>query len=160
MARVRGDMKVDSLNEEVGQASFVDVPGEGIIDRSALKEEGIEIVSDKGIDKYARDLAFMEEMIEVEMHESTDMNASPIEDVYCNGVVQRFIRGVPIAVKRKFVQILADSKATAIRVDVGIQGDQVVNRVNKNTAVRYPFRVIRDDNPMGAAWLRQVLRQA
>ena len=160
MARGIPNSKTDSNDLYTAQNSHIDMPTEGIIDRSALREDGIEVVPADGLSDYARELAFMEELVEVEVHESTDPNAELIVDLYCNGTPQRFIRGQAQTVKRKFVQILAQTRPTAVTSSVRKEGDQVFNRVNKHTAMRYPFRVVRDDNPRGRDWLRQVLQAA
>lgn len=157
----RGIPKNTDTNDlAIGQKTHIDMPGTGIIDRSALHEEGIEVVTDAGIADYAKELAFMEELVEVEVHESTDPNAEPVVDLYCNGIPQRFLRGVPIAVKRKYVQILADARQTSMTTVVKVDGENVINRINKHSALRYPFRVVRDDNPRGRDWLRAALQAA
>jgi hypothetical protein len=94
------------------------------------------------------------------VHESTDQNAQVLVDVYCNGVAQRFIRGQRQVVKRKFVNILADARQTAMKTTTQVNGDDVVNRIDKHTALRFPFSVMRDDNPKGRDWLRQRLQAA
>ena len=113
MARGIPGSKTDSNDLDTAQKSHIDMSTDGIIDRSALREDGIEVAPAAGLSDYARELAFMEEMVEVEVHESTDQNAEPIIDLYCNGMPQRLIRGVPHAVKRKFVQILANARHRA-----------------------------------------------
>lgn len=152
--------KTDTNDLEVGQKTHIDIPGEGIIDRSALREEGIEIVPAAAVDSYAAELAFMEEPVEVEVHESSDPNAEPIVDLYCNGIPQRIVRGQPITVKRKYVQILAGARQISMSTDTRVDGENVVNRVSKRTALRYPFTVVRDDNRRGHDWLRKQLQAA
>lgn len=152
--------KIDTNELDVGQKTHIDMPATGIIDRSAMHEDGIEVVAAAGLSDYAKDLVFMEELVEVEVHESTDPNAEPVVDLYCNGIPQRFARGVPIAVKRKYVQILASARQTSMTTTVKVDGDNVVNRINKHSAARYPFRVLRDDNPRGRDWLRSALQAA
>lgn len=160
MTRGIPNKKLDTEDLDIGQKTHIDMPGMGIIDRSALHEEGIEIVTAAGLSDYAKDLAFMEELVEVEVHESTDPNAEPVVDLYCNGIPQRFLRGVPIAVKRKYVQILTAARQTSMTTTVKVDGDNVINRINKHSALRYPFRVVRDDNPKGSDWLRSTLQAA
>lgn len=152
--------RIDTTDLDVGQATHIDIPGEGLLDRSQLREEGVEIVPGIGMDDYAKELAFMEELVDVEVHESTDPNASPIEDVYCNGVVQRFVRGQVQTVKRKYVQVLAGARQVAMRTETKVDGEGVVNRLHKHSALRYPFSVMRDDNPRGRAWLKRALQAA
>jgi hypothetical protein len=150
----------DTTDMDVGQNTHIDMPAEGVIDRSEMHEEGIEIVQNVKLDDYAAELAFMEEKIEIEVHESTDQNAHALVDVYCNGVAQRFIRGQRQVVKRKFVNILVDARQTAMKTTTQVNGDDVVNRIDKHTALRFPFSVMRDDNPKGRDWLRQRLQAA
>lgn len=150
--------RIDTTDLDVGQHTHIDIPGTGVLDRTALNEEGIEVVDGMGFDDYARELAFMEEKVDVEMHESTDPNASPIEDVYCQGVVQRFLRGHTQTVKRKYVQILANARPVSMRTEIKKEDDDVINRVHKTSALRYPFSVMRDDNPRGREWLKKALR--
>ncbi len=152
--------KLDTNEMQVGQNTHIDMPTEGVIDRSAMREEGVEIVTGVQLDDYAAELAFMEELIEVEVHESTDPNALPIVDVYCQGVPQRFLRGQRQTVKRKFVQILADARQTSMRTATKVEGDGVVNRIDKHSALRYPFSVTLDNNRKGRDWLRQALMTA
>lgn len=88
---------------------------------------------------------------------SPPTNAQPVVDVYCNGVPQRFVRGMEQVVKRKFVQILINARTTSVRTRTGVEGGNVVNQLTRHTAVRYPFSVIEDRNPRGGAWLRESL---
>jgi hypothetical protein len=50
--------------------------------------------------EYAAALAFNEELIDVVVHESTEVNATPLVETYVNGVPQRFVRGQTQRVKR------------------------------------------------------------
>lgn len=160
MPRGIPNSKTDTTNMDVGQKTHIDMPAEGVIDRSAMREEGIEVVPAMAIDDYAAELAFMEEPVEVEVHESNDPNAEPIVDLYCNGIPQRIVRGQPITIKRKYVQILAGARQVSISTDTRVQGEDVINRVSKRSALRYPFSVVRDDNRKGRDWLRTVLQAA
>lgn len=151
---------IESEEQVVGQATHIDMPTEGDVKRVELVEEGIQVVDESSLGDYAKELAFMEEPVTVMIHESTDQNAEPIVDLYCNGVPQRFIRGVPVTVKRKYVQILCDARQTSIQTMTGVQGNQVINRINKHTATRYPFSVVEDQNRRGPEWLRAQLAKA
>lgn len=160
MPRGIPNSKLDTTNMDVGQKTHIDMPAEGLIDRSAMQEEGVEVVPALAMDGYAADLAFMEELVEVEVHESNDPNAEPIVDLYCNGIPQRIVRGQPIAVKRKYVQILANARQVSMTTETRVQGEDVINRISKRSALRYPFSVVRDDNRKGRDWLRSVLQAA
>lgn len=144
---------------EVSQTSHIDMPTTGEIE-SLLKPEEVQVVSAAGLDDYAAELAFMEEKIDVIVHESTDKNAEQVVDVYCNGTPQRFIRGQVQSVKRKYVQILADARQTSLQTRTVTQGEDVYNRIDRHTALRYPFSVANDPNPKGAQWLKRALQAA
>jgi hypothetical protein len=106
---------------------------------------------------YAAELAFMEEEVEVRVEESTDPNAEPVVSVFNNGIAQYFVRGQTQRVKRKFVEVLARAKQTSVStVEDRNTGNVAIKR---NTSIRYPFSMTRDDNPKGYAWLRGILSE-
>lgn len=135
--------------------SVIEMPVEGSVTREDFLDSNIK---DVRRDKKTLDsMAFMEEPVKIMVHESTDENAQPVVDVYCNGTPQRFVRGMEQVVKRKFVQILINARTTTVRTRTGVEGGNVVNQLTRHTAVRYPFSVIEDRNPRGGAWLREAL---
>jgi hypothetical protein len=158
--------KVDSTEETIGQDVAVDVSTTQDVKKVKRTDQNLEseivTVKGDGLDNsYAAKLAFLEEPVEVMVHESTDQNAEPIVHVACNGVNQFFPRGEVVTVKRKFLGVLASSKITSVTVkDVRSQDGDVINRINKHTALRFPFSVVRDSNPLGAAWLKSILNAA
>ena len=135
--------------------SVIEMPVDGSVTREDFLDSN---VKDVRRDKKTLDaVVFMEEPVKIMVHESTDENAQPVVDVYCNGIPQRFVRGMEQVVKRKFVQILINARTTTVRTRTGVEGGNVVNQITRHTAVRYPFSVIEDRNPRGAAWLREAL---
>lgn len=149
--------EVNAAEQQVGQDSDLLMPSTGSIIR---EEEHIELVTQPIQDNYAAELAFMEEKVEVMVHDSTDENAENPIQVSCNGVNQFFFRNQPQIVKRKFVEILARAKTTSISTkEVRDMNGDLTTRIGKTSALRYPFSVIRDENPRGATWLRSVLAQ-
>jgi hypothetical protein len=106
-------------------------------------------------------MAFMEEMVEIYIQPTSDKQAAPIFDVGCNGQREFFRRGETKAVKRKFVNILAGSKITTFTQQRRQNKEGIFEDVQiPTTSLAYPFSVTRDDNPLGAHWLRSVLAQA
>lgn len=148
---------IETEEQSIAQSRPLDVPVEGSLDGLVRVDQEIVIADSPQLDDYAAQLAFMEEYVDVVVHESTDPNAEPIVDVYCNGTPQRFIRGVNQKVKRKFVEILANARQTSIKTNVRNEGDNVYNRIDKHTALRYPF-AMQDPNPKGQAWLKALLQ--
>jgi len=137
------------------------LPAKGKLSRKKIQSDlvqEVEPVSADRLSEKAAKLAFLEEKVEVMVHESADPNAEPIVETWVNGVAQRFIRGQTQTVRRKYVEVLARAKNTGIKTNevMDHNGDRTTAIV-KHTALKYPFSVIRDENPRGAAWLKQVM---
>ena len=123
-----------------------------------MKEEVIEVAGGSDLDSQVAQAAFMEEFLDVMIHESTDPNAESVIPVGVNGRMVWLLRGQPLQLRRKYVEVLARSKTTAYKTVKGrsYDGSDKVDLVG-HTALTYPFSVISDKNPQGAAWLRSVL---
>lgn len=150
--------EVNAAEQELNPDESLIIPATGPV----IRDDNSIVAAEGPIgDDYAKELAFLEEKVEVMVHESTDPNAENPVQVACNGINQFFVRGQTQVVKRKFVEILARSKTTSIatRDARDLSGD-LTTRIEKATALRYPFSVIRDENPKGAVWLKSVLAQA
>jgi len=118
------------------------------------------VVDGPSINEYAKALAFMEEPVTVLVHEAATDNETPLVDVYVNGVAQYFIRGEPVTCKRKYVEGLCRAKPTHISTSVEERNSEnPSNKVSRRSSLRYPFSVIEDKNPNGAAWLRKTLAE-
>ena len=100
------------------------------------------------------------EPVTVMVMESTDDNADQIVSVWVNGRVQNFIRGNPQTVRRCYVERLARAKKTVYSQTLDErQGESAFNAMRARYGLRYPFSVIEDKNPNGAAWLRGILAE-
>ena len=155
---------VDSTDEQGPVEEKLVLPASGRLKRDKLASEPvqeIEVAPAYGSMEKAAKLAFMEEKIDVMVHETTDPNAEQIVETWANGVSQRFIRGQVQTVKRKFVNILACAKNTGITTKDArdYNGDQTTV-IGRHTALKYPFSIVRDDNPRGAQWLKSTLAQS
>lgn len=132
--------------------------GSGPVDRTDLILDGVDgpIANDQ-----LDELAFMEEKIEVMVHESTDPNADNPVQVFCNGIQQLFFRGSSQVVRRKYVEVLARAKQTAVQTrEVRAPDGELTTQITKTSSLRYPFSIIHDANPKGADWIRRVMREA
>lgn len=76
-------------------------------------------------------LRFMEEPIEIMVHDTNDPNADPLPHVTVNGVNQYFFRGERQTVKRKYVQLLVRPKTTSF-------GNEEYTDARGNKAYRWP----------------------
>lgn len=146
------EQKVGQDNPRVMKSSG---PAKASIEPARIERVGRVVSKDK-----LEALAFNEEILTVLVHESTNPLDDPIPEVWNDGKVQRFIRGREQDVKRKYVEVLARAKKTAYsqsKVKDGNGDDAIVN--NPMTALKYPFSVLRDPNPRGASWLKNVLAE-
>lgn len=149
--------EISTTDMQVGQESQIVLPTGNLI---RPDEPTIEIPDGPTIDEYAKQLAFNEELVTVMVHETAEENAAPLVDVYVNGVAQFFPRGEPVTCKRKYVEGLVRAKPTAISTDVRERNSEnPQNVINRRSALRYPFSIVEDKNPNGAAWLRKVLAE-
>lgn len=157
--------KETDASEFVAQEKPVDFPTDAEVPtkpRRARTARADDSVLDDPVPEGRLDgVRFMNEMVTVLLHDSTDPNAEPIPSVSVNGVNQFFIRNRPQTVKRKFVAALARAKPTAFSQHIHVEQatGNVVQRMNPRTALKYPFSVINDPNPRGAAWLQSILGQ-
>jgi hypothetical protein len=132
--------------------------------------QGMEIIDDEPVietvaesrdfSKLAADEAFMNELVTVMVHSTTDENQPNHVVVNCNGMNQPLIRGVPTTVKRKYVEILARMKETKYtQVTRNPSAPDQIDMVARH-GLSYPFDLVEDNNPRGRAWLQNVLAEA
>lgn len=132
--------------------------------------QGMEIIDDEPVietvaesrdfSKLAADEAFMNELVTVMVHSTTDENQPNHVVVNCNGMNQPLIRGVPTTVKRKYVEILARMKETKYtQVTRNASAPEQIDMIARH-GLSFPFDLVEDKNPRGRAWLQNVLTEA
>ncbi len=109
--------------------------------------------------KLAATEAFMNEVVTVMVHSTTDENQAPHVIVNCNGTNQPIIRGVPTKVRRKYVEILARMKETKYTQHTPNPAAPDVSELRARHGLAYPFDLVDDPNPRGRAWLQHVLAE-
>ena len=110
--------------------------------------------------EYLDDLAFMEEEMTVMVQETSDENAENPVTIGCNGTFKQFFRGQPIVAKRKFVDgLIVKSGRVSTPEYINGAGERA-RSIRQQSAHRFPFMVIKDNSPKGAAWLSQRLSEA
>lgn len=136
---------------------------------SKNKMTGIEINDDvpvietvaetKDFRELAAEESFMNEIVTVLVHATTDENQPPQVIVNCNGMNQPIMRGYPTEIKRKYVEILARMKETKYSqfTPNPSEPDRIV--MSARHGLSYPFDVVEDKNPRGRAWLNNVLAE-
>jgi hypothetical protein len=132
--------------------------------------QGMEIIDDEPVietvaesrdfSKLASDEAFMNELVTVMVHSTTDENQPNHVVVNCNGMNQPLIRGVPTTVKRKYVEILARMKETKYtQITRNASAPEQIDMIARH-GLSFPFDLVEDKNPRGRAWLQNVLAEA
>lgn len=140
-----------------GNFDTVYVPEPPEIDVVSGASEGVK--GKGGLSAHAQELIFNEEFVEVMLHESTDENAENPVFTSCNGVPQYFFRGQPQRVRRKYVAILASCKEHSVSTPEYTAGDgSRAMGIKRTSSLKYPFSIISDPNPRGAAWLKSLLQ--
>lgn len=103
---------------------------------------------------------FMEELVVVQVAKSHDINSPPYVHLNVNGTNQIIPRGNrPVAIKRKYLEVLARMQETRYTQEM-IDGSEKRIVTTESVSLVYPFNVVMDKNPRGAAWLQGVLNEA
>ena len=132
------------------------VQGMEIIDDAPIVET---VAESRDFRQLAADEAFMNELVEVMVHATTDENQAPSVIVNCNGTNQVIIRGVPTMVRRKYLEILARMKETKYsQVTRNPAAPDQIDMIARH-GLAYPFELMNDNNPRGRAWLQNVLAE-
>jgi hypothetical protein len=128
-----------------------------VLDDGTLAPGGVavEAVTEAISKNYIANLAFMEELVVVEVHGTTDKNAENPIRVGVNGVEQLFFRGQRTRCRRKFVDglIVKQTDITTPKVKNGAGEDAY--GIRPQTAHKFPFAIFEDPSPYGKVWLAQ-----
>jgi hypothetical protein len=121
----------------------------------------IQVVSETDLGKLAADESFMNEIVTIVVHPTTDPNAAPYCVLNVNGERAVVFRNAPAKLKRKFVEVLARLKETRWLQSVpeGYVGQVDMGSLRGHTGLVYPFSVTEDKNPKGSAWLANILAE-
>jgi hypothetical protein len=122
-------------------------------------DQSIEPVVTNEIGRVAAEEAFMNELVLIEVAESTDENQPNHVVLSVNAVTQPVFRGVPTLVKRKYVEVLARCKESKYSQHTTNPNEPDRIEMRQRTALAYPFQVLEDKNPKGKAWLAAVLAE-
>lgn len=121
----------------------------------------IQVVSQTDLGSVAADEKFMNEMVKVVIHPTTDPNASPYALLNVNGERVVVLRNTPTDIKRKHLEVLARLKETrwVQSVPDGFIGQIDQGSLRGHTGLVYPFSVLEDKNPKGGTWVANILAE-
>ena len=144
------------MAKEINKA-LSEMNGVEILVPSIISDQSIEPVVSQNFDKTVSEEAFMNELVEVTIAESTDESVANHIVLDVNNLKQPIFRGVPTRIRRMFVEVLARCKETKY---TQVQNPYELDRhdMRTRTALAYPFQTF--DTPKGNAWLKAVLAEA
>jgi len=133
-------------------------------------DEDSDIVIENNLDNAAEKaaaLAFLEEKVEIIIADSSDKNAEKM--VYCSvngrgpgpGGTPYLPRGINIVIPRKYVEVLAMARDERVKNEEKVNHDNGERYIEhpRVSSLKYPFQVVRDENPKGRQWLSDLLRR-
>jgi len=154
------------------QTGDVEPPKETTIDlASTIRDEDIErpdlvMVSDQDMNdpvvkEYARDLAFNEDILTIEVADTDDPNADNPVSAGCNGEAKHFYRGVQYKVPRKFVDSLIKT-VNGVKTKQYQDEDNVYQtKIDKTPKPRYPIAILHDPaGETGRRWFKHQIANA
>lgn len=139
----------------------VHIPASGDLDK-VLKRDDLEIepVDTPMFRDRAEMEAFMREFVVIRIHASPipgDENPVPLS---VNGRQIFVWREEDTAVRRMYVEQLMRAKPVQIRTEQKrTDSGDIRNIVHKTTSMRYPFAIVRDDNPRGRPWANRIMQE-
>ena len=129
-----------------------------VMDQSELGTPGpIEKVAETQFAKTAELAAFMNDVLTILVHPSSEDGALEVATPQVNGLNQPILRGVESKVKRKYVEALARCRITKYAQSVQDQSRPENIQLSERTTLSYPFAVLHDPSPSGRAWLEAIM---
>lgn len=135
---------------------------EGVIDYAMLKRGLAQItpVTEREFKDIAEIESFMNDLLVIEVHTTTDKNAPLIAEIGVNGDKVVIPRGRKVRIPRKFVERLAQAQSASFKTtpnpNPGADEGMITTRHNGQ---EYPFTVHHDPSPKGRAWLSRMVRE-
>lgn len=109
---------------------------------------------------YLEELKFNQELLEVIIHKGSEKHAPKTVSLGVNGAIKWYPVETRVAMPRCYVEVLA--RAQPMDVETVIEdetSEKPVNKIIRSNRSLYPFTVLRDPSPKGAAWLAKVMRE-
>lgn len=126
---------------------------------------------DADAEAYQAEMKFMEEPVTIRLAPSNEKNPPRTVQCWVNGKgAEQFVNGkwmvcgwLPInhtvTTKRKYVEVLARAKNEAVSTRVVKHETHEDNLADRIPSCKYPFSVLRDENPRGHDWLATILQE-
>lgn len=147
-------------------APDVTMPVRGDFKREDVPE--IELATDVIADgnDWAEKMRFMDQMVEIRIHDTNDPNAEPRVPVCVNGEKAHPVygnhlpRGMEITVKRRVAEVLARAKPINVRTIKTIDHDgNDTSKIVRTIGAQYPFELV-NPKPRDLEWLKRIRAEA
>lgn len=159
--RQRADVHVKQYSNEVHSSDSPIIQPPPVSLELPREPESIVLATEdvlKG-DSYTQELAFNEELVQIRLEPSSEKNPPKFEMFANQGIPVWVPYGVPFVLKRKYVEIMARCKHDDISTEIVKHDDSEQNNALRNSRSKYPFSMLRDDNPKGRNWLQNLLME-
>lgn len=147
-------------DEEVGQQPDRVLRSTGDASE-ALDRQNLAMVSDSPMDaEWIANMAFMAEMIEIRIPESTDEQAEHVFEININGRMFFFRRGENKVVPRYVADHMLRMKQTRYSQKEVVNSEGIKDIVHPSrTNLKYDLMIIRDGNPLSDKWYKFTIGQ-
>lgn len=155
------EKNVHTADQLIGQEQSHVIPSTGDLDRDDFRAN-FETIDTPVQSAHFKELAFMEELVEIEIPCGPNPDAEEqFIPIMNNGITQYVQRGVPQYIKRKFVEVLARAKRDKITTPEIIDSTGArATKIVSTSALIHNFAMLTDNNPNGRTWLKRVLAEA
>lgn len=147
---------VDVRDLEGPAEQLAEIEAGGVVDMSDLVAP---VVNGPSQEDYNEALAFNNQIVEIRLAESDDPNAEDPVPVGVNGRMVYIPRGVPVKLRRCYIENLLRAINTNVRTEEVLDrgSDGVAERksiIRKKHRLHYPFEMLRDPaGAKGREWL-------
>jgi hypothetical protein len=145
---------------DIGDISLDD----GVEDYSKFRvmtDNQVEVITEREFKETQEVMQFMQDLLVIEIHRSSDQNAPTHALVGVNGEQVWLPRGRKLRVPRYFVERLARSRPRDYKTeDNPDPRADIAKRTTRQTGMDYPFNVLQDPNPRGRVWLERVIKES
>lgn len=119
---------------------------------------------------YMAELAFLEEPVTIRISPSSEKNPARTVQCWVNGKgAEQLTNGrwmqcgwLPVGhivtTRRKYVEVLARAKGETVSTRVVQHGEFEENFADRTASLKYPFSILKDENPRGIEWLQGILQ--
>lgn len=136
------------------------------IEVDVLNDIGLQLTTDtvhndRALASVLSDEAFMNEVVHVYVHPTSDEQGANHFTLNVNGTNQPVVCGSVTPMRRKYLEVLARMKETKFsQPPQNLANPEAGNVLIPRTIQVHPFEVRQDSNPKGRAWLNQILQEA